>query len=88
MPELPGAMRERFVRDYALTPYDAQVLTATRKKAQFFEEVARLSGDARSAANWITGELSAALNEQPARLALGRHDPTPWAICPLSSWLD
>jgi aspartyl-tRNA(Asn)/glutamyl-tRNA(Gln) amidotransferase subunit B len=72
MPELPGAMRERFERDYALTPYDAQVLTATRKKARYFEDVAKLCGDAKSAANWITGELSAALNEQQVDARL--HD--------------
>jgi aspartyl-tRNA(Asn)/glutamyl-tRNA(Gln) amidotransferase subunit B len=64
LPELPGAMRERFLRDYALSEYDAQTLTASKRKAQFFENVARQCGDAKVAANWIIGEVSAALNEQ------------------------
>jgi aspartyl-tRNA(Asn)/glutamyl-tRNA(Gln) amidotransferase subunit B len=57
-------MRERFLRDYALSEYDAQTLTASKRKAQFFENVARQCGDAKVAANWIIGEVSAALNEQ------------------------
>jgi aspartyl-tRNA(Asn)/glutamyl-tRNA(Gln) amidotransferase subunit B len=64
LPELPGAMRERFLRDYALSEYDAQTLTASKHKGQFFENVARQCGDAKVAANWIIGEVSAALNEQ------------------------
>lgn len=65
LPELPAAMRERFVRDYALSDYDAQMLTTTKRKAAFFEEVTALCGDAKAAANWILGEYSAALNEKP-----------------------
>jgi len=64
LPELPGAMRERFVRQYALSEYDAQALTASKRKADFFEEVAAGCGNAKSAANWVIGEVSAALNEQ------------------------
>jgi aspartyl-tRNA(Asn)/glutamyl-tRNA(Gln) amidotransferase subunit B len=63
LPELPGAMRERFVRDYGLSEYDAQALTTTKRKADFFEGVARLCGEPKSAANWILGEVSAAVNE-------------------------
>jgi len=65
LPELPGAMRERFVRQYALSEYDAQALTASKRKADFFEKVAAGCGSAKSAANWVNGEVSAALNEQP-----------------------
>jgi aspartyl-tRNA(Asn)/glutamyl-tRNA(Gln) amidotransferase subunit B len=63
MPELPGAMRERFVREYALPAYDAQTLTASKALAGYFEEVARRVSDRKAAANWALGELSAALNE-------------------------
>ena len=65
LPELPTAMRERFVRDYALSDYDAQMLTTKKRTASFFEEVTALCGDAKAAANWILGEYSAALNEKP-----------------------
>jgi aspartyl-tRNA(Asn)/glutamyl-tRNA(Gln) amidotransferase subunit B len=57
MPELPETRRQRFVKEYALSEYDAGVLTATRALADFFEEAARLSGQAKAAANWIMGDL-------------------------------
>ena len=57
MPELPEARRERFIKEYALSEYDAGVLTATRALAEFFEETAKLSGQPKTAANWIMGDL-------------------------------
>jgi aspartyl-tRNA(Asn)/glutamyl-tRNA(Gln) amidotransferase subunit B len=62
MPELPGAMRERFVRDYGLSEYDAGVLTGSKAMAAYFEAVARAVPDRKAAANWIMGEVAAALN--------------------------
>jgi aspartyl-tRNA(Asn)/glutamyl-tRNA(Gln) amidotransferase subunit B len=63
MPELPGAKRERFVRDFALTEYDASVLTATRETADYFESlVGALPQQPKLCANWVMGELSARLN--------------------------
>jgi aspartyl-tRNA(Asn)/glutamyl-tRNA(Gln) amidotransferase subunit B len=63
LPELPGAMRERFVSDYGLPEVDAQALTSSKALAAYFEAVARQAGDAKTAANWALGELSAALND-------------------------
>lgn len=63
MPELPGAMRERFVRDYGLSDYDAQTLTASKPLAAYYEAVAKDVADKKAAANWVMGEVSAALNE-------------------------
>lgn len=57
MPELPEARRHRFVKEYALSEYDAGVLTGTRSLADFFEETVKLSGQAKTAANWIMGDL-------------------------------
>ena len=62
LPELPGAMRERFVREYGLSDYDAQTLTASREMARYFEGVAAVIADRKAAANWVMGEFSAALN--------------------------
>jgi len=64
LPELPGAMRARLVQDYGLTEHDAAALTASRALAQYFERVAAAAGDRKAAANWILGELSAALNAE------------------------
>jgi aspartyl-tRNA(Asn)/glutamyl-tRNA(Gln) amidotransferase subunit B len=61
MPELPGARRARFLTAYGLREYDAQVLTATRAVAEYFEQVAETAKDARSAANWVMGDLAGLL---------------------------
>jgi aspartyl-tRNA(Asn)/glutamyl-tRNA(Gln) amidotransferase subunit B len=57
MIELPEARRGRFVSTYAMSDYDAGVLTMTRALAEFFDETARLSGQPKAAANWIMGDL-------------------------------
>ena len=68
MPELPQAKLERFMRDYRLPAYDAGLLTQSRAWANYFEEAyaALGSGDTTAAAkhiaNWMTGEIAAALN--------------------------
>jgi len=62
LPELPDATRTRLANQYGLGAYDAAVLTASRTLAQYFEQAARAAPDAKAVANWITGEVSAALN--------------------------
>ena len=69
MPELPGAMRERFERQYSLPAYDAQTLTASREVAAYYESVAEHVADKKMAANWVMGELAANLNESGLTLA-------------------
>ncbi len=64
MPELPSDKRNRFVSVYGLREYDAQVLTLNRATAEYFETAARVSGDPRLAANWVTGDLMGALKGQ------------------------
>jgi len=62
MPELPGAMRSRLVREHGLPEYDASVLTASKSLAAYYEAVASAVADRKVAANWIMGEVAAALN--------------------------
>ncbi len=64
MPELPGAMRARFQRDYGLSAYDALGLTSQREMATFFTDTLALAGEANAklVANWLQGEVSASLN--------------------------
>ena len=61
MPELPAAKRRRFVERYGIPEYDAQVLTLTAAFGDYFEEVARLSGQPKAASNWVMGDLTGAL---------------------------
>jgi len=64
LPELPDAKRDRFKTQYGLSDYDAAVLTATREIADYFEAVtAATDGEAKLSANWVMGDLSAALNK-------------------------
>ena len=69
MPELPGAMRERFEREYSLPAYDAKTLTASREVAAYYEAVAEHVADKKMAANWVMGELAANLNESGVAIA-------------------
>ena len=63
MPELPGAMRERFVRDFGLSEYDAAVLTQSKAQATYFEALLTAAGPAQAklAANWVIGDVASAL---------------------------
>jgi aspartyl-tRNA(Asn)/glutamyl-tRNA(Gln) amidotransferase subunit B len=70
MPEMPAELRRRFVEEYGLREYDAQVLTASRDLADYFEAVVRACGDPRAACNWVTGDLAALLNAQGLDIAL------------------
>jgi len=64
LPELPDQKAARFVQQYGIPAYDAQVLTASREMAAFYEEVAAaVPGETKLAANWVMGEFSAALNK-------------------------
>ena len=63
LPELPDDKKARFVADYGLTPYDADVLVAEKVSADFFESVAK-GRDAKTAANWVINELFGRLNKE------------------------
>jgi aspartyl-tRNA(Asn)/glutamyl-tRNA(Gln) amidotransferase subunit B len=64
MPELPARKRARFVSELGLREYDAEVLTQTRAASEYFETVANVSGDAKSAANWVMGDLMGLLKAE------------------------
>ncbi|WGS86605.1 Asp-tRNA(Asn)/Glu-tRNA(Gln) amidotransferase subunit GatB [Methylomonas sp. UP202] len=63
LPELPGAKKHRFIEQYALDAESAATLTSSRELADFFEQVAAESGEAKLAANWLTGDVLGALNK-------------------------
>jgi len=74
MPELPDARRARFETDYGLSAYDADVMTANREQADYYEVVAETGGDAKLAANWVMGELAAALNKENVEISASPVD--------------
>ena len=64
LPELPEARRERFAREYALSAYDASLLTVSRAAADYFELLVKVSGvEPKTCANWQTGLLAKSLNQ-------------------------
>ncbi len=82
LPELPDAKKSRFVRDYALPVYDAGVLVAEQATADFYETVAK-GRDAKLAANWVMGDLFAALNRTSRTI-----ETSPVAAAALGALLD
>ncbi len=69
LPELPDEKKSRFMRDYALSAYDADVLVAERETAKYFEAVAR-GRDAKTVANWVINELFGRLNKEGKDIAV------------------
>jgi aspartyl-tRNA(Asn)/glutamyl-tRNA(Gln) amidotransferase subunit B len=62
LPELPGQKRERFVKEYKLSDYEANILSSSKEMANYYEETTKLA-DPKLSANWMIGELSAYLNK-------------------------
>src|SRR5579862_7508074 len=86
MPELPDVKRVRFLKEYGITPYDAEVLTATRPLADYFEAAAHAGAPAKPAANWISTELLRRLNE--AGKAIEDCPVTPVALAELLAKIE
>jgi len=64
IPELPHEKAERFVLEYGIPKYDAGVLTLSMEMAEFFDETAKISSDAKAASNWLMGDISRLMNEK------------------------
>jgi aspartyl-tRNA(Asn)/glutamyl-tRNA(Gln) amidotransferase subunit B len=73
LPELPDHKASRFASQYGLSAYDAGVLTGSRELAAYYEEVVReVPREPKLAANWVTGELAAALNKENLDIGASR----------------
>ena len=86
LPELPDEKKTRFVRDYALSAYDADVLVAERDTAEYFEAVVKggdKGRDPKLAANWVINELTGRLNKEGKDIAAA-----PLSAAQLGSILD
>jgi aspartyl-tRNA(Asn)/glutamyl-tRNA(Gln) amidotransferase subunit B len=75
LPELPAARKARLAAEYGLPPVEIDQLTADAALAEYFEEVARGSGDGKTAYNWVMGEVQAALRSSGTAIALFRVRP-------------
>jgi aspartyl-tRNA(Asn)/glutamyl-tRNA(Gln) amidotransferase subunit B len=85
LPELPDAKRNRFTAKYGITPYDAEVLTASRTLADYFEAVVAAGAPGKSSANWIQTELLGRLSEARRPFA---DSPEPTALAELINLVE
>lgn len=68
LPELPTEKKLRFVDKLGLSAYDAEILTSQKEVADYFETIINKGADAKLSANWVMGELSAALNKNQVEI--------------------
>ena len=75
LPELPAVKRARFVSDFAVTRYDAEVLTDTQSLANYFESVVKAGVPGKAAANWMQTELLRRLNDSGREITASPVSP-------------
>jgi aspartyl-tRNA(Asn)/glutamyl-tRNA(Gln) amidotransferase subunit B len=86
LPELPGARIERFVQDYGIPLYDAEVLSAERGLGDYYDACVRLHGNAKACSNWVMGEVIRALNADG--IAIEAAPVTPAMLAGMLSRID
>jgi len=86
LPELPAAKKARFMADYGLTAYDAEVLTDSRPLADFYERAVAVHANPKTVANWVMNDLLGALNDQG--LDIGHSPVTPENMAGLVGLID
>ncbi|GAB3293738.1 Asp-tRNA(Asn)/Glu-tRNA(Gln) amidotransferase subunit GatB [Hymenobacter tenuis] len=86
LPALPQQLYARFTGELGLSDYDANVLTAEKEVALYFDELTRLTANAKAAANWVTGPVKAYLNERA--LTLDQFPLTPQHLADIIKLID
>ncbi|MFN8673726.1 MAG: Asp-tRNA(Asn)/Glu-tRNA(Gln) amidotransferase subunit GatB [Candidatus Sericytochromatia bacterium] len=75
LPELPNKKRERYIKDYALSDYDARVLVNSTELISFFEESVNLGLNPKIVTNWLTVDITAYLNDKKLELSDTKLNP-------------
>ena len=75
LPELPGARKYRFIRQYGLSFDDAGTLTSTSEIAEYYEAVVRTGAEARTASNWMLSELLFLVKNSGRSISAGKVSP-------------
>jgi aspartyl-tRNA(Asn)/glutamyl-tRNA(Gln) amidotransferase subunit B len=70
LPELPEARRQRFIAEYGLPPYDAEILTGRRDVADYFEAAVKIHANPKAVSNWVMGDLFRVIKEKKLDAAL------------------
>jgi len=69
LPELPAAKLERFMREYGIPLYDAEVLTADRELSDYYDACAKIHGNGKTCSNWVMGEVQRRINDEGVAVA-------------------
>lgn len=64
LPEMPHIKKERYIKEYELPEYDAEILTSSKKTATFFEKTNEICNNPKAVSNWIMGDFARMLNEK------------------------
>ncbi|GAF41308.1 gatB protein [Agrilactobacillus composti DSM 18527 = JCM 14202] len=75
IPEMPDKRRDRYVNDFGLPEYDAQVITNTKEMSDFFDAAVNHNADPKQVSNWLMGEVNAYLNENKVDLPQTKLTP-------------
>ncbi len=75
LPELPDKKQARFVKEYGLPEYDAEVLTSTKELADFYDETVTLFNEPKTVSNWFMGELMGLLNNEKVEITQCKVTP-------------
>lgn len=75
LPEMPHIKKERYIKEFAIPEYDAEILTMSKEVAIYFEKVANLSNNAKLASNWIMGDFASKLNEAEITISNSKIKP-------------
>lgn len=86
MPELPEHRRQRFITELGIPEYDAEVLTASRSLADYYEECVAFHHNAKTVSNWVMGEITRGLNE--SGLSIDNCPVTPRLLAELLRLID
>ena len=73
---MPDSRRKRYMEDYNLSAYDAEVITATKSMADFFEATLQEYNDAKAVANWLMGDISRQLNAEGVEIDRTKLTPS------------
>jgi len=79
LPELPLAKKERFVKQYEIPEYDAEILTSSKSMANYYEEIVKLNPDPKMVSNWIMSELLALMKEDNLEIEVQPISPKNFA---------
>lgn len=86
MPELPDVKTARFIKEYGLSEYEAQIICSAREMADYFEQVAKKFSDYKMISNWMIGEISRVLKEE--KIEISRLRVTPDRLVDLLSAIE